>query len=210
MTKQSKLSARRRAPKINIHGPPAHNSAVVVNHTFRFLAMGSTSGQVSLQSLLATCGTIATVANTQGTKFVDSVKINSISIWSPPTSGSKVTLAWDSSAPIFTRPVVMSDTCLSTSVPAHIITRPPKSELYADWMCASSNSSDVNICLITVGAGAVIDVNLSFQLYTGSSNITSSTITYASGSAALGSVFYGYLDTSATHSFAPVDLVSNF
>lgn len=211
MTFKNKTMRRsKRSPKISINDPPAHNAAVVVNHTFRFQSMSGTAGTISLQSLLAACGSVTTVLNTQGTKIADTVKINSIKVWSEAVVGNKITLAWESNSSLFTRPVIHSDTCTSTSQPAHIFARPPKNELFSDWICASSVAADTNVAIITTAPGSIVDVNLSFQLYSGSSNVTSSTVTYISGAAPLGSVFYGYLDTSATHIYVPVDLVANF
>jgi len=201
---------KRRATTVSAIDPPPYNAAVVTNNTFRFLSTGAVGVNVSLQQLLAVCGMVTTTVNTTATKLADSVKINSVKIWSPSSLGARVEISWLSTASIFTRPVAMSDICTSTSVPAHIFTVPPKNELFSDWLVATSTSADINIFQITCPANSIVEINLTYQEYTGLSNTLPSVFTFASGAAVLGNIYYGFLDTSATHKLPPVDLPGNF
>jgi len=189
--------------------PPQYNPPVLINNTFRFKSTIAAVATVTLDSMMASLGTVCFVANLTGSVDADALKINSISIWGPPTAGSRIELGWSNANTPFVRPTFVSDVCNSTSVPAYVSCRPPKNELFSGWL--SPNSAATTLALFTTNCpvGCYLDLNVTYMQYSGATASTQAVYTYGSGAASLGSRYYVYLD-GAAHNWAPVDLQPNF
>jgi hypothetical protein len=201
---RNSTKTRKMRPNSNTH-PPQHPSAVTVNHTFRYRCTTATAANVTLQTILAALGSVGTVVTTNLTDIADSFRINSLRIWSPATSGAKIQIAWAANGANFQRPTVITDVCTSVSEPAHIFTKPPKNELYADWLSAQSTAANITLFTLKCDVDSIVDFNVTYQLWCGSTDTTQSVYTIASGVAAVGTLYYVSLD-GANNFYRNVDM----
>ncbi len=84
-----------------------------------------------------------------------------------------------------------------------VVITPPSWSLAGDWIAPAVSTAV--IFTIQAGVGSVIDVHLDFV--TGN-NVGLQTISLAT--AALGAMYYSYLDGSSTHLYQPVGRPSTF
>jgi hypothetical protein len=174
--------------------PSQHLAVPVLHHVYRFRFTAGSTFVLTLQKLLGTLGGIVTVAATGTvTYFHNSVRLNSIEMWSCATINNATIVKWIPNSTVFSRGKTVEDVCVDTTVPAHIVTRPPASELYADWMTADTVASDTDICTISGNTNGFIDVNVTYQPFTDSANSTASFLALGVGPA-LGAIVYGNLD----------------
>jgi hypothetical protein len=144
---------------------------------------------------------MCTVALTTCTSFFGSVKVNRISIWAPPASqgaSATVSVNWYGYANSPNREV--SDTTISTSKPAHVVSTPPTGSLASFWQTVGTNT----IFSIVAPTGAIIDITLSLILSDDENTLPATTT--AGGT--LGVNYYLSLDPNVTHRFTPVSLTT--
>jgi hypothetical protein len=186
--------------------PPSLSSNVTLNHTFRFVSASSTVQAITAKSLCLAAGCTGTVTNTTVTSPFASVKLNHISIWSPPSSqGSAVTCSveWASQSNANNREV--SDTSVSVATPAHIRSRPPLNSLASFWQ--APGIADNQLCNLVAPSGSIIDVNLSLIMQ---DDDNGSAITRSVATAVIGTIYYLALDNATGHVYTPVSLTTTF
>ncbi len=182
--------------------PPQRQSNVLVNHTYRFETAGSATQSITDRDLLAAAGCVCTVNNSTLTSIFQSVKLNSIEIWSATTPGdvTTISLLWGTDASVGNTTKEVSDTSISNAFPAHIFSRPPQGSFASFWQ---SGTTENTMFTIVCSIKCIVDVNMTCILNDGTSS--SATVTVAS--AALGAVYYAPLDGS-TDDFTPVGLTT--
>jgi hypothetical protein len=216
-TKKSKSSSARRQSNVAISrrmNPPPLKTNIIGRHTFRFVSTnGSATDITAISTLFVVGGLCAPTGYFTG--WAESVKVHSIQIWTPYSTGSSpinntCSVKWN--ADTFLVPnVEVSDTTTSSAFPAYINAVPPPRSSAAEWMNTSSFQDDSSIyCTVTAPNNSIIDVDLSYVLYdeiynTGGANpnilnLTAYNSTYA---------YYGSFDgmgSIGTHRYTPVSL----
>jgi hypothetical protein len=181
---------------------PQLNARPMLTHTYRFAADNPLSAvDITEKDLLASLGSICTVANTTLRSVFYSVKLQSVEIWSTASSIgaiSSMTLEWGSDAPVANTNLLVSDASISSSYPCHLFARPPKGSFAGMWMDATNDNI---VFTISTDSACIVDIRLTGILLDGSSS--SATVTV--GTASLGVLYYPPLDGS-TDKLLPVGL----
>ncbi len=196
--KQSSRGQRRPRNK-NAAQPPQLSTNVVLRHRFRFKSSVDTAVAITDRNLNQIFGAMCTVANTTLKGIVNAVKLHSVEVWTPPASqgaAATVSLQWNSGA--FAPDVEVSDTTISTAMPAHIKTSPPPGSSASFWMGESAANT---MFTLTAPTGSIIDVDVTGVLADTQAALTSYTV--AAGT--LGAFYYLPLD-GATDGYLPVSL----
>jgi hypothetical protein len=133
---------------------------------------------------------------------MSSVKINSITMWTPPPSqGSSATCSVDWVGFQNSPDREVSDTSVSVAVPAMVASKPPRNSLASFWQLAGGTT----LCTLTAPVGSVIDVDLSL-IFNDNDGAVINNIAVATG--VLGTSYYLSLDPNGTHRYVPVSLNS--
>jgi len=173
----------------SLHSIPAFKSNIIVSHKFRYLCVAAINVDITNSALLQTFGSICTVLNSQGVAFGESFKVKNIKCWAPPpTQGSSATcsLEWTTtgSAVLYNTNLEVSDTSINPSSPAYYSTTPPKGSNASFWQTAGTNV----LLHIIAPIGSIIDIDVQYIL--ADDNNVRLGVTYASGAATLGNVYY--------------------
>jgi hypothetical protein len=182
--------------------PPTLETAPAVRQIFRFQNSNATTTSPTVAQLMTVPGMIGTVVNTSCSGIASSIRIHSIKIWLPASGFAEV--SWVSASGY------AKDDSKDASLPTGIVggsapysSSPPKGSLAADWLTAALTTQ----VLFTIGCtiGSIIDVDLSFVM---SNNIGAGSQTVVT--AALGTLYYAYLDGPTTHYYLPIGRPSTF
>jgi len=204
MQKQNKRRQAKRKMAVVHKQPPQLKTNVELHHTYRFRANSSFSGQITTSQIVGSLGAVCSVANTTVVALGASFKITRIEMWAPPASqGTDVTVSceWVSFGNTVTREV--SDTSMSTSIPAHISAKPPRNSLVSFWQLSNAGTGFFNL---VAPVGTVIDLSVSWIMQ--DQDLATLSITIAAGT--LGKVYYLPLDhptAGGTGVLQPVSLV---
>jgi hypothetical protein len=167
-----------------------------------------TTGQtrtITVSDLLLACGGIVTVVNSVLTSFHSSLKLRRVIIWPGPTSGTpqNATLDWlgaSNFTPDRSKIRAMPE---GVTVTGGLVFQPPKGSLNGFWQTSANGSSSV--FSLAASAGSLIEVDLMVTI-----PVVDAPVTQTIATGVLGAVYYGYLDGSTTHNYAPVGLTSTF
>jgi len=205
-------SGAQRQGKLGLNGqrrrvlqPPQIASNVAFGHTYRFLSTSATATGVTVGSLFGAAGTVCNAANSQVVSFIGAMRVTRVRMWTPPAAqGSAATCSIDWVGAVNSSNREVSDTTVSTAMPAHVDSVPPSRSLAEFW----SNGSNAAATLFTLIApvGTVIDVTMSLILYDEDANDAQVGISITTGT--LGLVYYLSLDPNATHRYTPVSLTT--
>lgn len=197
--KRNNNTKARRGPRKPAQ-PPAVPTNVQVVHTYRFRSTAATRTAISMLDLLGIAGAVGRVANTSLSLIANSVKLHRVSIWSPPASqGAAATcsITW-STAQTFTEMSEVSDTTLSTAVPAHVSSKPPPGSAASFWIGGTTSDT---VMTLEAPVGSVIDVHCTHVLQ----DDQAAGASYAAAAATIGALYYLPLD-GATDLYLPVSL----
>jgi len=180
---------------------PQISSNITLNHTYRFETDGAKDRTISVRDLLLAAGTVCITSNSVVNSIFDSVKVNSIEMWSATSIGSIATVSceWNSATSLGDTTREFSDSSITTS-PAHIFTRPPIGSAASFWQNSLTNN---DLFRLKCTAKCLVDVNLTLVMCDG----TSSDAALAVTSATLSVVYFAALD-GATDDFTPVSLTT--
>jgi len=184
--------------------PRQLESNIVLKHRYRFTSTSGTATQLTPASLLLAAGGMGTSA-VQVSSFFGSLKVKSIEIFSPVSAqGSATTcsIEWAGSVSAFLADREISDTSVSTAMPAHVKSRPPRGSLASFWQTSSANT----LCALTAPVGSIIDIALDLTLYDDNGNIPQAVT--AVTTAVLGTVYYLTADSVVNHRYTPVSLTT--
>lgn len=183
------------------NGPKQFKSNVELRHSYRFVSTNATATALTPSSILASAGTMCTVANSSTINLFSAFKLNQIEMWTPPASqGTSATCSVDWVGLGNSPNREYSDTTVSVATPAYLKCPPPPNSLASFWQTASVTA----ICTITAPVGTIIDVHLSLIL----TDDDIGQIGTAIAVGALGNVYYLSLDPNATHRYTPVSLTT--
>jgi len=180
--------------------PPQIKANPIVKHKFRFSSATGTTTEITSNNLITCCGNIATTT-TNVRAIAYAVKVNQISIWSPPAaqgSNSTCSVNWFG---LNSPNVLISDTTVSVATPALIHSKPPPKSVAAFWNNGGTNNSVIDI---TAPSGSIIDVDLSFVFNDNANGAGLSSTVIAK---TVGDLYYSGLDgTFTSTSFPPISL----
>jgi hypothetical protein len=183
--------------------PPTLRPNIQTKHKFRFYSDTSASSTITNRNLLTAAGCIVTTNNSTATSVWMSVKIISVEVWSIPATGtSTCSVEWKGDtdyAGVSQQQV--TDTSLSPTFPAHLISRPPSGTLSSFW---HEGGSDTDLFTVSVDGSGIVDVTLQLILRDAPSSATA-TLSIASGT--LGTMIYSPLDGSGDK-FTPAGLTT--
>lgn len=141
------------------------------------------------------------VTNSVINSFYGCVKIQRIEMWSPPAAqGSAVTCSVDWVGNANSPNREFSDTTVSVSTPAYVVTSPPPQSLASFWQTNNTNA----LATLTAPSGTIIDVVLALIL----NDSDEATAQNAAATVVLGNIYYLSLDLNATHRYVPVSLTT--
>lgn len=180
--------------------PPQIESVVSVTRTFRFRSTAGTASTISALNLCQAFGGIGTVTNTTIATLASAVKLHRISIWTPPASQGAVatcSVKWISATGGFTSE--LSDTSMSTAIPAHVSGRPPAGSRPSFQVASTSDP----MFEIVAPTGSVIDVHATWMIR----DQSNTSDTYAAATVTLGQIYWLPLDGTADL-YLPVSLAT--
>jgi len=153
--------------------------------------------------VIQSCGVVAATA-ILGYSFTASFRMNRIELWAPVASqGSAATVSvlWYSPTTNASE-LEVSDTSMSTAMPAHLVAAPPVRSLASFWQTDLTTP----LAYLTVPVGGVIDVYLDLVLEDGATTIQPSPLVLVG--AIPGSTYYEPLDGRGGV-FVPISLSTN-
>jgi len=183
---------------------PMFNSIPEVRHKFRFICGTSGTYSMTPNRVFGAIGGICHIANSSLRAIAGTCRINAVTIYcAASTSGAIVgDIVW-----------LVNDLNRSketdwiaavpqgTSVSNCVRSVPPKGTASDMWFTAAAG--DTSIVSIAVGAGSIVEADLSFTL---SNSFTGSTLTVATAS--LGVKYHLALDGAASNKLVPLGLVT--
>jgi hypothetical protein len=208
LSEDKKLTNGKRTGGVSAKLPPPFNATTRCFIHRRFRANStSTSGTITLSSLIGSCGVIGTVTNTTVTSMFSAIKLMKIVIWPPQNSGSDRTiLEWGASADGGYTP----DSAFINTVPDGITEttgqtfHPPANSLLNNWMSTYLTASNI-IAYITCPTGTIIDT---YVTACQPNDFVPESISVTT--AVIGSVYYLPLDSLSTHVLLPVGLATTY
>jgi len=181
--------------------PPQIKTNIVLKHRYRFRTTAAFSGGISPAKIFGSLGTIGTVANTTVSILFKSFRLRKLEIWSPPPSqGATVTNSVEWLGTANSPSIEVSDTSVSVSRPAHIMTMPPRSSLAGFWQLNTGST----LFNLNAPIGSIID--LSCDMIVDDSGAAVDTI--AAATVVLGKIYYLALDHGTSDLIVPVSLTT--
>jgi hypothetical protein len=200
LTKRQQRAASRltqRQGRQAVSHPPQFVSTKRIASRARYIATGSstsiTRGMLLSHLIMNAAGT------TTNYRLLSAFRLKSVECWASATalgSGATVAVEWTSSNGPST---LNTDTSMGSAEPAHVRTSPPPAALAGFWSLTGINESEV-VFIITVPAGAVVDITYEAVFQTGEA--ATAVTTTSAGTA--GQVFMTYLGGATTTTFQPV------
>lgn len=186
-------------------GPTSFRANLEVKHRYRFTSTAGNLTAITPNKLLCAAGVMAT-SSTEGHAIFRAVKLDQIEIWTPPASqGQSATCSvyWSSGGPNVGMTREVSDTTVSTAIPAHVRTSPPANSL-ASFYGAGTTGASPTIASLMAPTGSIIDVWVSLVMADGDFDGAVAVLV----AAGTGRVYYCCLDsvTAATGLYKPVSL----
>jgi hypothetical protein len=186
---------KKQGPKRCLQPPPLESN-LRLTRTYRFLSTSASEAAINQSSFLAIAGAICTATNSTTVLLARSCKIHSIKMWSPGVAGpTSVSIEWTAGVG-FNRAEEISDTTVSTAIPAHVSSKPPHGS-FADFEFSEGSSVPA---VLKVPADTVVDVHITHWF-----NDTSSIVSRSVTAGNLGEVYYFALD-GAANTLVPVGL----
>jgi len=204
MKKTSKNSRRGKTSRRNINiNPSQFESNVKGSHRYRFTATAAaTQKSITDSSVIGALGGFCTVVNNQVSCWVNSFRIRRIEVWGAPQalgSPSTVSIEWFGfgNSPN----LEFSDTSLSVSQNAHVVTTPPVNSLCHFWQ-KQTNTALFNV---SCTANSVIDIYVDYVMV----DQDTAALAIAVAAGVVGTPYYLALDQqTGTHNFVPISLAT--
>lgn len=198
-------TARKRNNRRAVRGlsvPPPLDTTPSLRHVFRFACSTSGTYNVVVNSLLAACGGICTVANSTIVTFASAVKVHRVSIWPAPNSTTVEAngVQFSSSSDTYSRDESKGrDVPDGITVTGAVTAVPPPNSSAAFW---ATSTASRQLFVLQITAGSIVDVDLSICL---ANTLTGASITGLT-TAVLGTTYYLALDGRASNKVTPLRL----
>ncbi len=202
--KNMKSRATRGARNGSDH-PPEFVPTRVVRCKYRFKA---TAASTSDQLTMASFGDLLCVATGAAAAYQlgNFVRLRKIEIWGPMASDLvpvTVSVEWNgTSAGLYGKSVIHSDTSMGSSRPAHVSTRPPEGSQLSQWLRCNVNS---NCCLLKYPANAIVDV--SYELVV-RDDAAVDAVTGAVAGATTGAIYVRALNSPVNNNLVPLSVAT--
>jgi len=145
--------------------PPEYVPTRVVKCKYRFKATAlSAADQITVQAF----GDLLCVASAAAAAYQlgNWIKIHKLEIWAPMASDLvpvTCSIEWNgTTAGLYGKSVIHSDTSMGANAPAHLMSRPPAGSQVAMWL--STGAGATNVCKLQYPANSIIDVVYSLVL----------------------------------------------
>jgi len=185
--------------------PPQIQSNVRVNHTFRFQSTAATPTNVTNRTLLQACGVMA-ATTILGYPIVSSVRVKRVKVWTPfSAANSTCSLVWYGSVDSQFSNIEISDSSVSSALPAHISTAPP-ARSNASFFQWDNQSTTNTLFQLVAPAYSFIDVDVEYVLADGGNATAAASLVLVGATA--GQLYYEPLDGRGGI-FIPVSLTTN-
>jgi len=203
---QKRIRQYRGGPMASMSHPAQLKCNLEFAHQYRFTSTTGGSINITDATILTAMGVSARTA-VLGQAIFQALKIRKIEIWAPPASqGAAVTASiyWPPTAGQAGMGREVSDTSVSVSEPAHVVSSPPRGSLAGFWQYGAGN----NLVALNAPPGSIIDIWLAGVLLDGPA--TNAIVTATLVGATIGTIYYCCLDSStkATGVYIPVSLTS--
>lgn len=189
---------------------PMYSAQKILRRTMRYNASAvQSSVSITVPQIIASLGTVCYVANTTGRPVYAAMRLLRLRCWvATPTSGTfaNVIVNFTNSGTgtsSLNLPKEISDQTINAAEPACVVCTPPKDSSASFWHEFSNTDG---LFTIISSANAVLELDLEFV---SNDNESAFTVTYTSGVATLGTIYYTNLGSAVT-SFSPVGLTTNF
>ncbi len=180
--------------------PPQIKSNIVLKHKYRFRATAAFTGSITNTRIAGALGGMATTI--VGVSLLpESFRIRKVELWAPPPSqgaASTISLEWLGSAN--SPSLEVSDTTVSVSRPAHIVTKPPVQALSSFWQQPSGTVAFT----LNVPTGTIIDLTVDWII----SDSAAAAGVIVVAAAVIGEVYYLALDHGVSDLLVPVSLTT--
>lgn len=199
--------SRKKSPSVRGNrNPPQLLVSSKFNQRYRFLANGAggTVKTITIYDLLdLLC--VATGA-AAAVRLCSAAKLKSVHVWAANSAGNAsntVQCEWLQTNIIGGPDETINDTAIGLTDIAHIHTRPPRGSRASDWLAVSSlGGADVDLFILTVPQGGVVDIVLEQVLYDSDTSIS---VTGAVAAATTGKFYTRCLDSATgTATLVPV------
>jgi len=187
--------------------PPPLSTVVTVSHVFRFTNSSTVTSQITVADLFGACGVQGTVVNTTVASIASGVRVRKVAVWPglPFTAGSETNaeIIWAGQAG------TVKDASVDRSIPGGVTVDrpfesvPPKKSIASFWQ--DSGVANTVLFSLTAFQGSVVDVHLSFTMRNNQGGLT-----FTVATAALGALYFLYLDGSTAHKWTPVGIPTTF
>ncbi len=159
---------------------------------------------VTVPKLCASLGTVCTVANTSGSSLNTAIRIRKIHAFvATATIGTGANIVINFAAAGNTLPLEVTDTALTSGDLAEVTVVPPKDSQASFWQTFTSSTT---LFTITCSANCYLDIDLD---YVQCDNEVTPTISYVSGAATVGTIYYTGL-SGTSNGFLPFGLTTNY
>lgn len=189
-------SARRSIPRGVSTTLPQLQINVATRHVFRFVCVSASGADTAITDAFLSRLLLATVSgSTNATELIAGFKIERIQIWFPVSGSQPLSAINLGPAITWLGGGLGADktiTChsLSTAVPPHIDTRPPKLSQASFWGLGAGNSNTY-FSINNAVEGSYFDLTLSIKMQIGAATVTTIAVASFTG------LMYGRLDGSA-------------
>jgi hypothetical protein len=145
--------------------PRQIRSNIIVSHRFRYTSTSGNPVTITQTNLLSACGVVGLVVNSTVNCIASTVRLREIEIWTPPAAqGSAATCSAQFSTSTGAESIEeVSDTTVSTAVPAHIKFRPSRTCIASFWDSPATGNT-TPVLILTAPAGSIVDCLLDFIL----------------------------------------------
>lgn len=183
--------------------PPEFVPTRVLKCKYRFKATAAkTSDQLTGASFLDLLCTTPTAIT--GFQLGNFYRISKIEVWGPMASDLApvtVSVEWNgTTAGVYGKSVIHSDTSMGASIPAHVVSRPPVGSQVAQWLQNTSN-----VCKLVYPINSIVDITFQLVLRDDAS-VTA--VTGAVAGATVGAVYVRALNSPVDNNLVPVSVAT--
>lgn len=183
--------------------PAAMDTIPQVHLRMRFTVNSACTDQSSTFAEVAgALGGICTVTNSTIRHWASSIKVHRIIIW--PAAATNAEVRWGLFANVGKEKSMVSSVPTGITTTGYVTSVPGKGTLCADWLTASDTSD--KLFYITAGAGSVVELDVSYTLFSGVTTAGFSSPTSTVAAAVLGNIYYLALDGPAADVIRPLNL----
>ncbi len=182
--------------------PPSFTATFVVSKKVRFIATAAAAADALTSDSFGQLLGVA-VSTTSVRPVASHIRVRKIEMWGPMSSTLApvtVSVEW-TGAQGFAKSNRISDTSMGSNEPAHVVSRPPRGTLVADWI---DQQQAFAMCTLAYPANAVVDVTYDFAVADDGVPLPPRVVVGATA----GAVYVAALNSPANNNLVPVSLAT--